>query len=497
MRNYGQHNALLCGIRVARGKTIVTMDDDLQHPPEEVPKLLARLNEGYDVVYGAPEKQQHGLWRDLASEVTKLALQKSMGAETARRVSAFRVFRTELREAFADYHSPFISIDVVLTWGTTRFIAAAVRHDPRQTGASNYTVRQLITHALNMVTGFTILPLQLASLLGFSLCTLFGLGLLVFVIGRYLLQGASVPGFTFLASTVVIFSGAQLFALGIIGEYLARDPLSHDGKADLRDSFRHIPNLMPTVEANSGCVFLEWDSAFFGQRIARLTLNRLTDGEWPAIEAWCRAERIDCLYFLADAGDGETIRLAEDQGFRLVDIRVTLAIRPGGQIPGANPPAEILIRPFQPSDLSALRTMAGRLHRDSRFFFDKGFAENRSREMFETWMEKSCMRSGDQVWVAEDAGKVAGYVTCHLDSRSAGCVELIAVDKPAQRRGVGQALMQAALTSFAAGGVSEVTIATQGRNARALRLYERCGFRVSSLQLWYHRRPGTTAAKKV
>lgn len=221
MRNYGQHNALLCGIRAARNAVVVTMDDDLQNPPEEIPKLLAKLAEGFDVVYGTPEKEQHGLWRDLASTTTKLVLQSSMGASTARQVSAFRVFRTNLRGAFAEYRSPFISIDVLLTWATTRFAAVRVRHEPRQVGASTYTLRKLIIHAMNMITGFSILPLQLASWLGFGL-TLFGLGILLFVVLRYLIQGGSVPGFSFLASIIAIFSGAQLFVMGIIGEYLAR-----------------------------------------------------------------------------------------------------------------------------------------------------------------------------------------------------------------------------------------------------------------------------------
>jgi undecaprenyl-phosphate 4-deoxy-4-formamido-L-arabinose transferase len=221
MRNYGQHNALLCGIRAARFDILVTMDDDLQHPPEEIHKLLAKLQEGFEVVYGFPEHEQHGFLRDIASGLTKLALQKSMGAETARHVSAFRAFRTQARNAFADYHSPFISIDVVLTWATTRFVAIQVRHDPRQAGISNYTFGMLFRHAMNMMTGFSILPLQLANLMGF-LCTAFGGIILVFVVGRFLLYGTSVQGFTFLASIIVIFSGAQLLALGIIGEYLAR-----------------------------------------------------------------------------------------------------------------------------------------------------------------------------------------------------------------------------------------------------------------------------------
>ena len=222
MRNYGQHNALLCGIRSARHEIIVTMDDDLQNPPEEIPHLLAKLAEGFDVVYGTPEKEQHGLWRDLASMTTKLVLQNSMGATTARQVSAFRVFRSGLRAAFAEYRSPFISIDVVLTWATTRFAAIKVRHEPRHAGASNYTLQKLIAHALNMVTGFSTLPLRLASLIGFGF-TLFGLVVLAYVIISYLVRGGTTSaGFPFLASIIAIFSGTQLFVMGIIGEYLAR-----------------------------------------------------------------------------------------------------------------------------------------------------------------------------------------------------------------------------------------------------------------------------------
>lgn len=221
LRNYGQHNALLCGIREVRHQVVITMDDDLQHRPEEIPRLLARLEEGFDVVYGTPRKEQHGLWRDLASRLTKLALRGALGAENARHVSAFRSFRTELRRAFEDYRSPFLSLDVLLAWASTRFGAVPVEHDPRRSGSSGYTLRKLLLHALNMMTGFSTWPLQLASLIGFVF-TLFGGLTLVYVVGRYLIQGAVVPGFAFLASIIAIFSGAQLFCLGILGEYLAR-----------------------------------------------------------------------------------------------------------------------------------------------------------------------------------------------------------------------------------------------------------------------------------
>lgn len=222
MRNYGQHNALLCGIRAARYPIIVTMDDDQQHPVDALPQMLAKLDEGYDVVYGSPEQERHGLLRDLASQMTKLVLQQAMGAETARNISAYRAFRTNLREAFAEYRGPHVNIDVLLTWGTKRFAMLRVPHRPRTLGQSNYTLSKLINHTFNMLTGFSTMPLQIASMLGFAL-TLFGALLLFYIIVvRILIFGFEVPGFTFLASVISIFAGAQMFTLGIIGEYLAR-----------------------------------------------------------------------------------------------------------------------------------------------------------------------------------------------------------------------------------------------------------------------------------
>ncbi|WP_119067950.1 glycosyltransferase family 2 protein [Aggregatilinea lenta] len=221
MRNYGQHNALLCGIRAAQGDVVITMDDDLQHPPEEIPNLLAKLGDGYDVVYGTPQQEQHGLWRDMASQLTKLALQSAMGTDIARSVSAFRVFRTALRDAFKDYSSPNVNIDVLLTWATKRFTAMPVRHEARTIGVSNYTFKKLLTHAVNMITGFSVLPLQLASYVGFG-TMLFGIIIFIYVLVRYAINGGSVPGFPFLASMIAIFSGVQLFVVGIFGEYLAR-----------------------------------------------------------------------------------------------------------------------------------------------------------------------------------------------------------------------------------------------------------------------------------
>ncbi|HEV7920024.1 MAG TPA: glycosyltransferase family 2 protein [Thermoanaerobaculia bacterium] len=220
-RNFGQHNALLAGIREARGEIIVTIDDDLQHPPEEIPKVLDELERGADVVYGFPRELPHSLFRNVFSWLTKIALQKAMGADTARHASAFRAFRTHVRRAFEHYRSAYVSIDVLLTWGTQRFSWVAVEHRPRRLGKSNFTLQKLATHALTMITGFSTVPLRFASILGLAF-TIFGIAILAFVVGRYVIQGGAVPGFPFLASTIAVFSGAQLFAIGIIGEYLAR-----------------------------------------------------------------------------------------------------------------------------------------------------------------------------------------------------------------------------------------------------------------------------------
>lgn len=221
MRNYGQHNALLAGIRSAKYEITVTIDDDLQHDPACIPILLAKMDEGFDVVYGAPLAERHGLFRDVVSVLTKATLATVMNASSARHVSAFRVFYTQIRDAFAQYTGPAVSLDVLLTWGTSRFSFVEVNHEKRAEGESHYTFRKLVTHSFNLITGFSTIPLRLATGVGFVFI-LFGIVIFLYVFIRYILQGGAVPGFTFLASTIAVFSGVQLFALGIIGEYLAR-----------------------------------------------------------------------------------------------------------------------------------------------------------------------------------------------------------------------------------------------------------------------------------
>ncbi|MBF0176502.1 MAG: glycosyltransferase [Magnetococcales bacterium] len=220
-RNFGQHNTLLCGIRHARFDLIATMDDDLQNPPEELEKLLRAMEEGCDVVYGYPQDYQQSLWRRFSSALVRCAMVPALGAKNAMSVSPFRVFRARLCRAFQDFAAPNVSLDVLLSWGTTRFAAIPVAHARRLSGQSTYSLTKLLDLAMSMLIGFSVLPLRLAGLMGF-LFAIFGLLVLGFVLVRFLFFGSVVPGFTFLASIVAIFSGVQLLILGIIGEYMAR-----------------------------------------------------------------------------------------------------------------------------------------------------------------------------------------------------------------------------------------------------------------------------------
>lgn len=227
--NVGQHNALLAGLRLAQFDITATLDDDLQHPPESIPDLIAALSPEVDVVYGTPDALHHGFVRNLASRIIKYSLRIAMGVRLAQHVSAFRVFRSELGHAFHSYNSPFVSIDVLLSWATKKFTNTTVPHMPRATGESNYSFFMLLKHAITMVTGFSTAPLRLASFLGFA-ATGFGVLILFYVIIRFIIEGGSVPGFPFLASVIAIFAGTQLFTLGILGEYLARLFINSMGK---------------------------------------------------------------------------------------------------------------------------------------------------------------------------------------------------------------------------------------------------------------------------
>jgi undecaprenyl-phosphate 4-deoxy-4-formamido-L-arabinose transferase len=221
MHNYGQHNALLAGIDRTRYDSIITIDDDLQNPPEEIPKLLDKLGEGFDVVYGKPIKRGHNSWRNLGSKILKASLKVVLGAEMGKQSSSFRAFRALMRRGFSNFTDANLALDVLLSWSAARVTNIPVQHDVRKGGKSGYTSKKLLRLAFNMITGYSTLPLRIASSVGLF-TSLFGLVIFFYVVIRRLMQTTYVPGFAFLSAEIALFAGLQLFAIGVIGEYVAR-----------------------------------------------------------------------------------------------------------------------------------------------------------------------------------------------------------------------------------------------------------------------------------
>jgi len=219
-RNFGQHNALLAGICSARHPVIVTMDDDLQNPPEEVPRLLSALVPGVDVVYGISSNVAQHAWRRFGSSLSRRVISQ-LGAVNATHMSSFRVIRRDLRESFPEDLGPSVSLDAMLSWVTERFATIEVQHADRHDGESNYSASRLVRFAIDVTTGYSAVPLQIALTLGLATAA-FGVAVLAYVLIRFAVSGTSVAGFPFLASIIAIFSGVQLLTLGVIGEYLAR-----------------------------------------------------------------------------------------------------------------------------------------------------------------------------------------------------------------------------------------------------------------------------------
>lgn len=233
------------------------------------------------------------------------------------------------------------------------------------------------------------------------------------------------------------------------------------------------------------CTFLSWDSEFFGFRIARVNSQQLTSDLVSEIDAWREAETIDCLYFLADPNDSQTIRLAEDYGYRLVDLRLTFERK---LIPDEVRPLMDSIRPFVERDLEPLIQIARTSYSDSRFYFDPCFPREKCELFYETWVRNSTNGSGfaDMTLVAELNGLTAGFITskCH---ETIGHIGLVGVAESARGRSLGLALVNNALRWFIEQGMERVQVVTQGRNIAAQRLYQRCGFLTSDLGLWYHK----------
>ena len=220
MRNYGQHNTLMCGLSMARGEFIVTMDDDLQNPPEELPKLLDHIKQaGLDLVYGCPDTRSHATWRNLGSTIVWRFYRKVFRNPITP--TPFRIMRHQLVRSVLFYDLNFTYLDGLLAWCTDRIGTVAVEHHARLQGRSGYSIGKLLGLALNLYTNFSLIPLQVVSTVGF-LTAAAGFLVGLYYLVQYLLTNIVVPGFASTIIAILIIGGVQLLALGIMGEYLGR-----------------------------------------------------------------------------------------------------------------------------------------------------------------------------------------------------------------------------------------------------------------------------------
>ena len=229
MRNFGQHNALMCGFHHARGRFIATLDDDLQNPPEEIPRLLEAIqSRELDLIYGSIDgPKQHGVLRNLGSKLINRFGQFVF--QTSVTGSSYRIIRRELVQSILTYQLNYTFIDGLLAWNSQRIGALPVLHHERAAGTSGYSFRRLVLHAVNLLTNFSLIPLQVVSLLGTTAAAAgFALGLW-FVLAHFL-GWITVSGYASLIVTILILGGVQLLSLGVMGEYLGRVHLNINRK---------------------------------------------------------------------------------------------------------------------------------------------------------------------------------------------------------------------------------------------------------------------------
>lgn len=219
-RNFGQHNATLAGLAHAQGAIVVTLDQDLQHPPEEIPGLIEKLGEGFDVVYGLPKKRPHSLFRNLGSEFSKWIARQILATSLQGNCSSFRVIRKWVVEEVIQYNTSYIYLDGFISW-TTANVGGVIVQNPKSEYESQYTLRKLIKHGLNLLVNFSIRPLQTASIVGF-LSALSGLLVAIYLVINKVIWGQPVQGWTSLIVVVLVMGGAQIAFLGLIGEYIGR-----------------------------------------------------------------------------------------------------------------------------------------------------------------------------------------------------------------------------------------------------------------------------------
>jgi undecaprenyl-phosphate 4-deoxy-4-formamido-L-arabinose transferase len=228
-RNFGEHNAVMSGLRHARGSFVITMDDDLQNPPEEVLRLYdhARLGD-WDVVYTRYAKKEHEGWRNLGSRFANKVADQLLDKPKGLYLSSFRCMSALVVEQVAKYAGPYPYVDGLIMQVTQRIDSIQVMHLARAEGGSNYTLRRLIRLWLNLATNFSLLPLRLAMVAGTAMSVLGVIGAIFTIIEA--MTKDTPTGWASVMTITLLVAGVQFMILGVMGEYLGRAFLSANGK---------------------------------------------------------------------------------------------------------------------------------------------------------------------------------------------------------------------------------------------------------------------------
>ena len=239
-RNFGEHNAVMAGLHQARGRHVITMDDDLQNPPSEVLKLLGHAQAtGADVVYTWYQSKEHATWRNWGSLFTNRVADLLLDKPKGLYLSSFRCMNRFLVSQILAYDGPFAYIDGLILQVTQRIERVEVLHLPRALGRSNYTIRKLVRLWMNMFVNFSVMPLRISTLTGMGLSVLGGVAA-VFVMIEALVMNSTPRGWGSIMAAVLLLSGVQLMILGIVGEYLGRMFLTANRKPQfiVREAWR-------------------------------------------------------------------------------------------------------------------------------------------------------------------------------------------------------------------------------------------------------------------
>lgn len=219
-KNFGQHPATLCGISKAKARWVVTIDDDLEQPPENIPELVRKAQEGHALVYGVNTSRSHALWRNLTSEIARKLFKLAIPTLNAQ-YSSMRVIDRRIALELERFQSPFPFVDGYLSWLTNDYATVVVPHDARAAGTSNYNLGRLLAHMINIFVTFSDLPLRAATWLGL-LASLGGGFWGIVIISARLFGSTGVSGYTSLMAGITFLGGIQLLILGVFGQYLAR-----------------------------------------------------------------------------------------------------------------------------------------------------------------------------------------------------------------------------------------------------------------------------------